>query len=331
MVQLSIIIPAYNASKTIGRTIASIQQSTLKEIEIWVVDDGSTDHTLAVVEAFAKGDSRIHVLHQENKGGYMARLCALRKITAPYFTFVDADDTVKPEMYECLLKIMKEKNLDIVECDAVGAGKNDGTIGVLEDCEGVYENCIFPRLIQGQGTVFIWDKIYRNKFDFTKFDEVPILMFDDMVFNLQFFKNCNRFAHVYQDLYYYDVNVGSSVRNYRPKNLYDFVATINYRRSVAHWFGLEQDNQVFDLWVVKNCWNLFVTASHAPAASWSIRFANLREIVKNDEATASFARLKGNYRNYKLQVMKCAIRFPTLFGCLFFVLKRIQRILRKGR
>lgn len=330
MAELSIIIPAYNAENTVGRTITSIQESTLKGIEIWVVDDGSTDNTLAIVEAFAKEDSRIHVLHQENKGCYLARLCALRKISTPYFAFVDADDTVKPEMYECLLKIMKEKNLDIVECDAVGAGRNDGAIDVLEDCASVYEKCIYPRLIQGYGAVFVWDKIYRNKFDFTEFAEVPVLMFEDMVFNLQFFKECNRFAHLHQDLYYYDVNVGSSVKNYKPKNLSDFVLTIKYRRGVANWFGLEKDAVVFDLWVVKNYWNLFITASHAPASSWATRCANLREIAKNEEVLAAFAKLKANYRNYKLQIMKCAIMCPILFGYLFFVLKRIQSLFRKG-
>lgn len=328
MAELAIIIPAYNASKTIGRTVASIQQSTLSDIEIWVVDDGSTDDTLAVVEAFAKEDSRIHVLHQENKGCYMARLCALRKIVTPYFAFVDADDTVKPEMYERLLKIMKDMNLDIVECDAVGAGRNDGAIDVLEDGTSVYEKCIYPRLIQGYGAVFVWDKIYRNKFDFTEFAEVPVLMFEDMVFNLQFFKECNRFAHLHQDLYYYDVNTGSSVRNYRPKNLYDLVTTIKYRRSVAHWFGLEKDALVFDLWTIRNARNVFISASNAPVASWSVRIENIKQIAKCEEIICTCERLRAcGKNNGDLQIVGMFIRTPRVVCILFHFLKKVQRLM----
>ena len=127
MTKVSVIIPAYNAAKTVERTIRSVLASTIS-VEVFVVDDGSTDGTGELLDRMERelapsNGSRLVVMHQPNCGAYQARLNALKKIETPYFGFVDADDEVDPKMYEKMLAAMERENLDAVQCEyCIGEG-----------------------------------------------------------------------------------------------------------------------------------------------------------------------------------------------------------------
>ncbi len=324
---VSVIIPAYQAERSISRTLASVQASTLREIDICVVDDGSKDETALVLDDFIRKDTRIRVIHQRNKGAYLARLCALRRIATPYFAFVDADDRVVPTIYQEMVDFAEKNKLDIVKCETVGV--HDGENIIYKSKEEVYASYVYPWLVQGVGAAFVWDKLYRNRFNFSQFAEVPILMFEDMVFNLQFFFEVGRFGILSRGLYYYDVNDGSSVRNYRPKNLKDFEATIAFRRQFIPKYGFTLSTEV-DAWTLLNARNVFITAASAPANSLRVRWGNLREIVSSAEIHNALMRIRTQRKlSHKELFVACACRFPCLIGCLLGVLKRVQRILRK--
>jgi glycosyltransferase involved in cell wall biosynthesis len=89
---VSVIIPAYNAEKYIARTLESVVSQTYKNTEVLVINDGSTDRTVGIVESFVRNDSRIRILHQPNLGATAARNCGLRSSKGEYIAFIDADD-----------------------------------------------------------------------------------------------------------------------------------------------------------------------------------------------------------------------------------------------
>lgn len=91
-VKISVIIPVYNAEDNLGQCLNSVLFQTIKDLEIICVDDGSTDKSLAVLEAFQKNDPRIIVLHQENAGAGVARNLALSRAAGEFVAFMDADD-----------------------------------------------------------------------------------------------------------------------------------------------------------------------------------------------------------------------------------------------
>jgi glycosyltransferase involved in cell wall biosynthesis len=95
--QVSIIIPAYNAAAVIGVAIASVQQQTLQDWELWVVDDGSGDETAAIVQQLQRQDPRIHLLRQLNQGVSVARNQGVNQSQSPYIAFLDADDQWLPD------------------------------------------------------------------------------------------------------------------------------------------------------------------------------------------------------------------------------------------
>ena len=235
---IAIIIPAYNAEKTVEKTVRNVLGQTMRDIEVWVTDDGSTDRTGLILDMLSKEDSRVHIIHQPNCGAYQARLNALKRIDTPYFGFVDADDMIEPEMYEKMLAVMEQENLDVVQCGyrtSEGVGEC-GSGGVEESrSEGVtvlageeLTRYKFGYLVNPKVSCFIWDKLYRNKYDFDSFELTDkVTNFDDMIFNLQFFRKINRFGLLNEGLYKYSQTEGSAVHTYGPRQKHDFKWMVN--------------------------------------------------------------------------------------------------------
>lgn len=116
MPKVSIIIPVYNTEQYLRKCLNSVKNQTLRDFEIICVDDGSTDRSPEILDAYARGDSRIKVLHKENGGLVSARKTGIAAATGVYAGYVDSDDWIEPEMYETLYEVALETNTDIVTC-----------------------------------------------------------------------------------------------------------------------------------------------------------------------------------------------------------------------
>lgn len=112
---LSIIIPVYNILEYLPRCVHSITSQTYTNLEIILVDDGSTDGTGRLCDELAGEDGRIRVFHKENGGSSSARNLAIEKATGEYFGFVDSDDYISPDMYEKLYHAIKEYQVPIAQ------------------------------------------------------------------------------------------------------------------------------------------------------------------------------------------------------------------------
>ena len=118
---VSIIIPAYNAEKYIGACLDSVISQTYKNIEIVVVNDGSSDRTKEIIENYAEKDKRIKLISTENGGVSRARNIGMDNSKGEFFTFVDADDGLFENSVQILLDTMNETNGDIVSAGAIRA------------------------------------------------------------------------------------------------------------------------------------------------------------------------------------------------------------------
>lgn len=112
--KVSVIIPAYNVDRFIGRAIESLQNQTMRNFELLIVDDGSTDRTGEVADRMAERDIRIDVIHTKNQGAAAARNTALDRARGEFVHFVDGDDWVEPTMLADLVKIAEADDLDLV-------------------------------------------------------------------------------------------------------------------------------------------------------------------------------------------------------------------------
>ena len=125
---VSIIVPVYNVEKYLQRCIDSLINQTYKKIEIWLINDGSTDLSGQICEQYKAADNRINVIHKHNGGLSDARNCGLSKITGDYVCFVDSDDWVLNIYVEELLKLSQLHNADIVVCSNCVTTKELGKI-----------------------------------------------------------------------------------------------------------------------------------------------------------------------------------------------------------
>lgn len=124
---ISVIVPVYNVEKYVQRCIDSITEQTYQNLEIILVDDGSTDSSGEICDKSAEKDSRIHVLHKENGGLSDARNVGIEISKGRYITFVDSDDYIKTDYIMYLYNILTENQADISACANIKV-EEDGTV-----------------------------------------------------------------------------------------------------------------------------------------------------------------------------------------------------------
>ena len=113
---ISVIIPVYNVEKYLNKCVDSVISQTYKDLQIILVDDGSTDRSSKICDKYAKADTRISVIHKQNGGLSSARNAGMEIVEGDYITFLDSDDYVSPTVYEELYKIIKSQDSDSIAC-----------------------------------------------------------------------------------------------------------------------------------------------------------------------------------------------------------------------
>jgi len=119
MSKISVVVPVYNVEKYLRRCLDSVLSQTFHDLEIIVVDDGSTDQSGVICDEYAKCDSRVRVIHKENGGLSSARNCGIEKATSPYIGFIDSDDYIKEDMYEVLYNTITGQDSDVAMCNLI--------------------------------------------------------------------------------------------------------------------------------------------------------------------------------------------------------------------
>lgn len=155
---VSVIIPAYNAANTIGETIASVQAQTLRDWEMIVIDDGSTDETVIVVEAI--GDPRIHIYRYPNAGQGESRNRGACHATGEFFAFLDADDLWLPDKLERMVKAIGEHPQAAVAYSWIDHIDENGNF-LTRACDYtrqgyVYDKLLLSDFIAGGSNLMLW-------------------------------------------------------------------------------------------------------------------------------------------------------------------------------
>lgn len=166
MIKLSVIVPAYNVGEYIDKCLWSITNQTLKEIEIIVVNDGSTDKTKQIIESYTKYDSRIVYIEQENSGLASARNRGLEIIKGEYSVFVDGDDYIELDYFQKIYEYAKENDCDMVVSDFYkdyGIKKDYKEDLKLESEEFISGKEYIERIFKGDGYPNVWDKVVKSK------------------------------------------------------------------------------------------------------------------------------------------------------------------------
>lgn len=227
MAKLSIIIPIYNAEQTLGRCLDSVVNQTLRDIEIILVDDGSTDDSFSLCEEYAQRDSRIILIHkEENKGLVAARKTGIEKAPSEYVTYIDSDDWIDPDTYRELVLEMENDGSDLVIAGhyTEDEGKIEAVNGEVE--AGVYsqeqiEDKLFPNLMSDgydHGWAifpYVWDKIFKRSILLPLQKKVPdiVRIGEDAAVTYPYLVKCKRVSVTKNCFYHYCRNNSSMLHN----------------------------------------------------------------------------------------------------------------------
>lgn len=308
MTKVSVIVPVHNTEKYLRNCVESIQAQTLKDIEIILVENASTDGSLELCKHLADQDERISYIHSDIGDLAAARNLGLTKVKSEYVAFVDSDDTVDPEMYETLYNAALEHNLDIIYSSYVKVF-DDRPSRYLYEVDGELTICdsiqmLRSHYLQKFPTSACTMLIKKNLFNQISFPEFQY--YEDRATTYKLIAACSRAGYINRAFYRYHQRKGSIVFTRTWKHYYDYCLAEGKRLKHLYDSELYSDMEKGEMARLSSAWLVR-------------RLRHLRKHSKTTEQKEGFREMM-TYMRYipencrlsmKIQIYK---RFLTLFS-----------------
>ena len=224
---VSIIIPAFNSESYIRDALDSVLNQTYENLEIIVVDDGSTDKTGDVAEHYAARDQRVHVIHQGNNGPSHARNTGIITSTGEYLFFLDADDWIEASCIQRMVDYQQTYSADIVYFSHIREYQKKSEKYCVHKRKRIYEK-------EGTQEFFLydmrmvtpWGKLYTRKVIGSTLYDVNMRTAEDVDFNFRIYENVQKAVYVPDCLLHYRILPKSAIHGYDPEILEKFTYTV---------------------------------------------------------------------------------------------------------
>lgn len=202
---ISIIIPVYNVEQYLRKCLDSIVNQTYRDLEILIIDDGSTDGSGAICDEYKK-DKRVKVCHTKNRGLSCARNLGLEEAKGEWISFVDSDDWIEPDMYEIAMSYIGSSEI----------------LCFSSYIEGLYNGLdALLALLNKKIATAVWGKLYKKEcFSYIRFPEGRV--YEDMTTTCRLLYSARSVMCVNAKLYHYCKRLESITRNHDMNNLIDF-------------------------------------------------------------------------------------------------------------
>lgn len=261
---VSIIIPVYNIEAYIKECVNSVLTQTYKNLEIILVDDGSTDESGRICDKLKKQDERIVVIHKKNGGLSDARNCGIGHAHGEYIGLVDGDDVISPVMYESMLNAMLKYDVDIVTCRKAENKKTiqeqrkhisqKDIIDITSGFDAIYY--LFNDYICGN---YAWNKLYKREL-FNKVKYPKRRFFEDIYTTHLLFLESNKVLILNKNLYYYRTreNQITNSKKVPYKLIKDHIEAFIFRIKDSRLDKYHADNSKVMLNCLKRCKRLAI-------------------------------------------------------------------------
>lgn len=213
--QVSIIVPVHNAQATLRRCVNSILHQEYTDLELLLIDDGSTDDSGALCDEFAAQDERILVIHKENSGVSDARNLGLSRARGTYLQFVDSDDWISPDATKRFVKAAQENGCDLVIADFYRVvGERLSPKGNIDETEAFSREKYAAYMMENPADFYygvLWNKLFRREI-VEKYGlrmDPSVSWCEDFMFNLEYIRHAKVFCALQIPVYYYVKTKGS--------------------------------------------------------------------------------------------------------------------------
>lgn len=293
MIDVSIIVPVYNAQMHLKKCIESLLSQTLLSCEFIFINDGSSDESQTIIEDFQKTDHRIILLNQENQGVSAARNLGLKMAKGEYIGFVDADDTVNDSMFQTLLELAHSTKADIIVSKFMIHQNGNEYLSSSYFLENTIlnaeyiKNKIIPHLIKFENLNAIWNKLFKKELIENGNITFPIgvALGEDGLFNMQAFYNAkSAYFTDYTGYHYLDIE-GSATRDFIFKNYFDKILE-EYNYDYTAFSTVNLDAETITKLKAEKCINKSISLLHEYAnpknkLGFKMAYKNISKMLTN--------------------------------------------------
>lgn len=318
---VSIIVPVYNAEKTLKRCVNSIINQLYKDWELLLVDDGSTDDSSIICDEYAQQDGRIKVFHKQNGGVSSARNVGLDNAIGEWVTFIDSDDWIEKRMLN-ILNIVS--NVDLICCYYVAEGWKEWVSEPYKD--KIYKDNMMSEFLTEclLKSVFIWGKFlkkeliekYKMRFD------TNLSLYEDTLFIYSYICYIKSVQTFSDSFYHYDKNESSLSKRCEDWQMYSNtlereLIVVDYLGRIFQWNSEK----------VRNMTTLFFTNRYIYYVSMQESFFSLKEKLKvmlQSDAVV-YAIKHNNNRTWKGKILDWLMIHQYLYiaSCLLYLKNRV--------
>ena len=312
---VSVLIPVYNVAQYLPKCLDSIVNQTYQQLQVVVVDDGSSDNSLSIVKDYAAKYPFVEVYHQENAGVAAARNNLLSHVKGDYILFVDSDDWLELDMIEFLISKIERYKVDVVTCGMV---VNDTAVRkeYKQECwnqEVTIQKFLFHKELSGS----LWNKLVLTSLLHNVVFHCGISYGVDALFCWKFFQNISSLLYTDRQLYHYRMNQASI--SHQSWNL--------DKKGTDHkaWAVIVSDTEKW--------WPQYLVIAKARFAiqdMWALYFASLGGYKYDEHIRIRQLNIRGNLKNIrKSQLLKTGV---FLFACgisCWYGLGRVIKYIKK--
>ena len=331
--KISVIIPVYNAEEYLNNILDDLLAQTYQNMEIILVNDGSKDNSLSIMDCYQEQDKRVKVFSIENSGPSSARNYGLKMSTGEYVRFIDADDRLPIDsMEKMLVPFMENEDVDLVIGNFVTVPDRGYFSGEELQEQKVDENQFSDLFVEHMKTFFFgvpWNKLYKKNIimmNNIKFAE-DMFWCEDLLFNIEYYKKCKMIyiLNTCQGIYQYIVCEKGITSNLKRWNKVELqrIEQLRYEK-VREYFEEHNKLSVFELeWKNAELYERLSTLTkYYKQISFAERYKTFKQLLQ-EENTYKYICIKWEQSGYfAWKVLKCAIETKKIyFAFIFFSIK----------
>ncbi len=256
MPSISVIMPCFNVEKYMEKAIDSLLGQTFSDFELIIVDDGSTDGTGSIADAYAEKDARVRVFHQENAGAPKARNNAMKQASGKYLFFMDGDDWAESNMLEDMFAAAEKDSLQVLVTGFyIDTYYSDGKFGteVKSHPDIVYKNRDMFRqeafLLFDRNLLYTpWNKLYLREYIESRNITFTDTFWDDFPYNLAVFRDINRVGVLSKAYYHFNrARSNSETSIYRPDMYVKREEEHTWMQELYRHWGLDSEEKSLEM------------------------------------------------------------------------------------
>jgi glycosyltransferase involved in cell wall biosynthesis len=318
---VSIIVPIYNSEKYLHACLDSIVSQTYKNIEIILIDDGSTDSSSQICDEYKNNDSRIIVKHNQNRGVSYSRNCGINISTGERILFIDSDDTVEISYVETLMEPLKDCDYDLVMCNMKQVYKNKKVNVKVENKKITGD--FFTDYYELRALVpFPFLKLYKS--DIIKKHRIyfpeEVCFSEDQIFNFKYFYFIRHYTFVNQHLYnYYNRSNQSLSQIHNSKTFQDILSMCFLKKEYLTVCKIHNKERLISDTVINAIW-WYLEDDYNTYNAFGKRINKLKELLIFPYKGSNFKRVL---------VLRCLQwnLYPILYG--YFLFKNKEKLIKR--